>query len=97
MTMGAWASAIITLLRIVGALLDYAKKRQYIKEGEDAIIARHTSDVLEKTETARRVREHLRDASDDDVGRLLEQDFRDAEGSGQLVLNLPTDTAKQKR
>lgn len=68
-----WASLVLTGLKIVMEIFTYLKSKELIKEGEDKAIAAATLVLLERTESGKRIREHVRSLSDADAESLWER------------------------
>lgn len=71
-----WASIILAGLKLVFALIDYAKNNQLIKAGEDKQIALQSMELLRRTDEGKMLMERLdalsdreRDDLDDALGK----------------------------
>lgn len=67
-----WAQAILTGLKLLSALLDWARGRQQFKAGEDAEIARSAVAILEKTEAGKRIMEKINAMPDGELDALID-------------------------
>lgn len=69
----AWAELILAGIKAVLAVLNWMQDRQLIKAGEDAAIAKAALDLLDKTEAGKRLREHIRALTAEEVDDLLDR------------------------
>lgn len=67
-----WASAIAALLSIVSALTDYARKQGYLKEADDAIVAKQVLALWNKLEMADKIDKSIDAATDADIDWMLD-------------------------
>ncbi len=56
----SWATLIIQGIKILAAVLSYLNERKLIKEGEDKAIAAMALELLERTESGKALREHVK-------------------------------------
>lgn len=67
-----WADLILVGLKLVLALVDWAKGKQQFNAGQDAEIAKNALAILDKTETGKRFMEKLRAMSDGDLDAVVD-------------------------
>jgi hypothetical protein len=72
-----WFNLLMLLLRAAAGLFGWLRDRQLIKAGEDAAVARAAKELLERTETGKRLREQVKalsPAEEDDLwDRMIRQ------------------------
>jgi hypothetical protein len=71
----SWISLALALLKLVNAIMTWARQRELISQGQDIEIARQTAAILAQTEYAKHVREKIASMDDkavDDALRDLE-------------------------
>jgi len=69
--MGTMASFIIMLLKLVSALMSFARDRQMLKAGADAEIARASAQVLMMTQAAKETMAKVTAMNEEQVDAMM--------------------------
>lgn len=67
----SWGLIILQVLKLINALIGWARQENYIQEGYDKAIAEQAREIFRKTEHAKRVKDKIDAMSDDEVDAAL--------------------------
>ena len=65
-----WGSLVLSVVKLVLAMVKWANDRRLIKAGQDKEIAKASLRLLESTDHGRKLREHVRGLTEDEADLL---------------------------